>query len=117
MILVECIIRDNFVKLMYTLDHWFRRTSHSKTFLIWSFGGYIVQWSGGYIVQWSGTICAKSVEDTIGDSSVKFTCFWASGSGGHSVKRSFLARASHFVQKIGTPGHEPEGLKSQKVRK
>ena len=85
MILVECIIRDNFVKLMYTLDHWFRRRSHSKTFLIWSFSGYIVQWSG--------TICAKSVEDTIGVNSVKFTCFWASGSGGHSIKRSVIARA------------------------
>ena len=29
----------------------------------------------------------------IGDSSVKLTCFWASCSGGNSVKRSFLARA------------------------
>ena len=36
---------------------------------------------------------AKLVEDTIGDSSVKLTCFWASCSGGNSVKRSFLARA------------------------
>ena len=73
------------MKLMCTLDHWFRRRSHSKTFLISSFGGYIVQWSG--------TICAKLVEDTKGDSSVKLTCFWASGSGGNFVKRSFLARA------------------------
>ena len=68
------------MKLLYILDHWFRRRRHSKTFLIWSFGRSIVQWSG--------TICAKLVEDTIGDSSVKLTYFWASGSGGHSVKKS-----------------------------
>ena len=74
-----------FVKLLYILDHWFRRRNHSKAFLIWSFCGSIVQWSG--------TICAKLVEDTIGDSSVKLTCFRASCSGGNSVKRSFLARA------------------------
>ena len=74
-----------FVKLLYILYHWFRRRNHSKAFLIWSFCGSIVQWSG--------TICAKLVEDTIGDSSVKLTCFWARCSGGTSVKRSFLARA------------------------
>ena len=95
---------------MYILDHWFRRRNRSKAFLIWSFCGSIVQWSG--------IICAKLVEDTIGDSSVKLTCFWASCSGGNSVKRSFLeSSGSHFVQKSGTSGHEPEGLKSQKVRK
>ena len=77
------------MKLTYTLDHWFSRRSHSKTFLIWSFGGYIVQWSG--------PICAKLVEDTIGDSSVKLTCFCASGSGGNFVKRSFLARAPAVI--------------------
>ena len=75
----------NFVKLLYILDYWSRRRSYSKTFLIWSFGGSIVQWSG--------TICAKLVEDTIGDSSVKLTCFWDSGSGGNSVKRRFFASA------------------------
>ena len=85
MILVECIIRAKFVKLLYILDHLFRRRNHSKAFLIWSFCGSIVQWSG--------TICAKLVEETIGDSSVKLNCFWASCSGGNSVKRSFLARA------------------------
>ena len=42
-----------FVKLLYILDHWFRRRNHSKAFLIWSFCGSIVQWSG--------TICAKLV--------------------------------------------------------
>ena len=73
------------MKLFYILDHWFRGRNHSKTFLIWSFCGSIVQWSG--------TIYAKLVEDTIGDSSVKLTCVWASCSGGNSVKRSFLARA------------------------
>ena len=65
------------MKLLYILDHWFRRRNYSKAFLI----------------QWSGTICAILVEDTIGDSSVKLTCFWASCSGGNSVKRSFLAKA------------------------
>ena len=51
------------MKLLYILDHWFRRRNHSKAFLIWSFCGSIVQWSV--------TICAKLVEDAIGDSSVK----------------------------------------------
>ena len=89
MILVEYNIWDNFVKLLYTLDHWLSRRSQIKTFPIWSFGGYIVQWSG--------TICAKLVEETIGDSSMKLTSFWASGSGGNSVKRSFLARAPAVI--------------------
>ena len=36
---------------------------------------------------------------------------------GNYVKRSFLARAlTVFAQRSGTPGHEPEYLKSQKVR-
>ena len=59
------------MKLLYILDHWFRRRNHSKAFLIWSFCGSIVQWSG--------TICAKLEEDTIGDSSVKLTCLDGGG--------------------------------------
>ena len=63
------------------------------TFLIWSFGRSIVQWSR--------TFCAKLVEDTIGYISVTLTCFWVSGSGGNSVKRSFLARAlASFSSKV-----------------
>ena len=73
------------MKLLYILDHLFKRRNHSKAFLIRSFCESVVQWSE--------TICAKLVEDTIGDSSVKLTCFWPSCSGGNSVKRSFLARA------------------------